>query len=168
MAQHTADFWILHLQLNQHIEGGWYSEVYRSALTLTKDQLPGIFGGTRNACTHIYFLLEKKGFSAFHRIKSDELWHFYTGDPLVIYEIDENGKMKEHLLGNDTDKGQSLFCSIKAGHWFGSRVAGDGRYGLAGCTVSPGFDFNDFELAEKNILLNQYPQYAELINQMTY
>ena len=92
----------------------------------------------------IFILLEKKGFSAFHRIKSDELWHFYAGDPLIIYEIDGQGKMKEHLLGNDIEKGQSLFCAIKVGNWFGSRVAKGGEYGLAGCTVAPGFDFTDF------------------------
>lgn len=168
MTSYTADFWIRHLQLNKHIEGGWYSEAYRSALTFTKEQLPAAFGSERNACTHIYFLLKKKEYSAFHRIKSDELWHFYAGDPLIIYEIDEEGKMEKHLLGNDIEKGQSLFCAIKGGNWFGSRVAEGGEYGLAGCTVAPGFDFNDFELADKKLLLTIYPQYAELIDQMTY
>ena len=122
MALNTADYWIKHLQLKQHIEGGWYNEVYRSDLILQKEQLPASFTDKRNTCTHIYFLLEKHGFSAFHRIKSDELWHFYAGDPLVIYEIDRFGEMIEHLLGNDTEKGQSLFCVIKAGNWFASKV----------------------------------------------
>ncbi|MEI9912869.1 MAG: cupin domain-containing protein [Bacteroidota bacterium] len=168
MKSHTADFWIQHLQLNKHIEGGWYSEIYRSALTFSNEQLPAAFGGERNACTHIYFLLEKKGYSAFHRIKSDELWHFYAGDPLIIYEIDKEGKMKEHFLGNDIEKGQSLFCVIGGGNWFGSRVANGGEYGLAGCTVAPGFDFNDFELADKKLLLAAYPEYAKLIHQLSY
>ena len=166
MSNYSADYWIKHLQLQQHIEGGWYSEVYRSPLILKKEQLPASFGGERNACTHIYFLLEKKGFSAFHRIKSDELWHFYAGDPLIIYEIDEWGKLNEHLLGNDLEKRQSLFCVIKAGNWFASKVADGGEYGLAGCTVAPGFDFNDFELAEKHSLIKTYPQHAELISRM--
>jgi uncharacterized protein len=168
MISHTADFWIQHLQLNRHIEGGWYTEAYRSALTFTKEQLPAAFGSERNACTHIYFLLDKKGYSAFHRIKSDELWHFYAGDPLIIYEIDEEGKMKEHLLGNDIEKEQSLFCTIKEGNWFGSKVADGGEYVLAGCTVAPGFDFNDFELADKKLLLAAYPHYAKQINQLTH
>jgi len=163
----SADYWIKHLQLIQHVEGGWFSEVYRSSLLLSKEHLPISFAGQRNACTHIYFLLEKKGFSAFHRIKSDELWHFYDGDPLVIYEIEKDGRLKEHLLGNDPGKGESFFCVIKAGNWFGSRVAHDGEYGLAGCTVSPGFDFADFELANKETLLKTYPQHAELIKRMT-
>lgn len=165
---YNADFWIKHLQLTPHIEGGWFSEVYRSALILNKEDLPPAFGNKRNACTHIYFLLEKNGFSAFHRIRSDELWHFYSGDPLTIYEIDETGRMTEHLLGNDPAQGQSLFCVIKAGNWFGSRVASGGEYGLAGCTVAPGFDFNDFEMAGKEDLLKNYPLYADLIRQLTY
>jgi len=168
MILHTADYWIRHLQLTQHIEGGWYSEVYRSTLLFNKEQLPARFGADRNACTHIYFLLAQNGFSAFHRIKSDELWHFYAGDPLVIYEIDETGNMKEQVLGNDIEKGQSLFCVVKAGNWFGSKVAGSGKYGLAGCTVAPGFDFTDFEMADKEAMLKEYPQYADLIRQMTY
>lgn len=167
MAVHTAAYWIGHLQLTRHIEGGWYREVYRSDVVLQKEQLPASFNDKRNICTHIYFLLEKHGFSAFHRIKSDELWHFYAGDPLVIYEIDQSGEMTEHLLGNDLEKAQSLFCVIKKGNWFGSKVADGGEYGLAGCTVAPGFDFNDFELAEKDILEKEYPRYAELIASMT-
>ncbi|MEI9810486.1 MAG: cupin domain-containing protein [Bacteroidota bacterium] len=114
------------------------------------------------------FYWRKKGFSAFHRITSDELWHFYDGDPLVIYEIDETGSLKEHLLGRDMEKGQSLFHVVKGGNWFGSKVADGGEYGLAGCTVSPGFDFNDFEMADKDFLLKAYPQHAHVITAMTF
>ena len=121
----------------------------------------------RNICTHIYFLLEKHGFSAFHRIKSDELWHFYAGDPLIIYEIAQSGELTRHVLGDKIEMGQSLFCVIKNGNWFASIVKNDGEYGLAGCTVAPGFDFTDFELAEKNSLTKTYPQHAGLINSMT-
>jgi len=167
MTRHKAAYWIEHLQLKQHIEGGWYTEVYRSELVLQKEQLPVSFSDPRNICTHIYFLLEKNGFSAFHRIKSDELWHFYAGDPLVVYEIDRSGEMIEHLLGNETEKNQSLFCVIRKGNWFASKVVHGGEYGLAGCTVSPGFDFNDFELAEKQSLSNAFPRYADLIADLT-
>jgi len=167
MTVRGADYWIKHLKLIQHIEGGWFSEIYRSSLVFSKAHLPSSFAGQRNACTHIYFLLEKKGFSAFHRIQSDELWHFYDGDPLIIYEIEANGELKKHLLGNDPGKGHSFFCVIKAGNWFGSRVADGGEYGLAGCTVSPGFDFADFELAEKKSLAATYPQHSDLIMRMT-
>lgn len=168
MTKYSADRWIKHLHLHQHTEGGWYSEVYRSSLILKKEYLPASFDSERNACTHIYFLLKKKGFSAFHRIKSDELWHFYAGDPLIVYEIDKSGLVKEHLLGNDIENGQSFFCVIQGGNWFASKVVDGGGYGLAGCTVAPGFDFKDFELAERKNLLNDYPQHSKLINQLTY
>lgn len=166
MSAFSAEHWIHSLQLTEHIEGGWYREVYRSDLLLQKDQLPSTFTASRNICTHIYFLLQKNGFSAFHRIKSDELWHFYDGDPLIIYEIDNEGKLTEHLLGNNIQKGESLFCVVKTGNWFASRVAKDGEYGLAGCTVSPGFDFEDFEMADKKFLSKMYPQHASLISEL--
>jgi predicted cupin superfamily sugar epimerase len=121
-------------------------------LVFGKEQLPEVFGSNRNACTHIYFILQKNGFPAFHRIKSDELWHFYDGDPLIIYEMGTEGKMKEHLPGKDIEKGQLFFSIIKAGNWFASKVMDGGEYGLAGCTVVPGFDFSDFEMAERNTL----------------
>ncbi|HET6995302.1 MAG TPA: cupin domain-containing protein [Chitinophagaceae bacterium] len=166
MSIHGADFWIRHLELTRHIEGGWYNEVYRSPLLLKNTQLPSYFPGTRNSCTHIYFLLQQHGFSAFHRIRSDELWHFYSGDALIVYEIDDSGQLTKHRLGNDPGKAESFFCVIKAGNWFASRVADGGDYTLVGCTVSPGFDFEDFELADKKMLLNVYPQHAELINEL--
>lgn len=167
MSPYNADHWIKHLQLTKHIEGGWYNEVYRSSLVLNKQQLPASFSGERNICTHIYFLLQKNGFSAFHRIKSDELWHFYAGDPLIVYEIDSSGKLNEHLLGNDPEKGQTLFSVIRAGNWFGSRLLAGGEYGLVGCTVAPGFDFEDFELANKKRLSDAHPKHVDLINQLT-
>jgi uncharacterized protein len=164
MARPDPGFWKQHLQLNYHIEGGWYSEVYRSGLLFTADQLPGKFSGARHACTHIYFMLEKGQFSAFHRIHSDELWHFYSGDPLIVYEIGENGHLKEHLLGNDPQAGQSPFCVIKGGNWFASKPVENSEYGLVGCTVSPGFDFADFEMARKEELLAAFPQHTSIID----
>lgn len=163
MAHHSAQSWIEHLQLNRHVEGGWYSEVYRSSLVLPATPA---FNGERSASTHIYFLLEKENFSAFHRIKSDEIWHFYSGDPIVVYEIEASGDLKEHLLGNDPAARQSLCCVIKANNWFASKVATGGEYGLAGCTVAPGFDFADFELAKKEKLQKEFPQHKELIGSL--
>lgn len=166
MASQAVETWIKHLQLNHHVEGGWYSEVYRSALTIPEQVLTPVFPGDRSACTHIYFLLEKENFSAFHRIRSDEIWHFYSGDPITVYEIDTSGNLTAHLLGNDPSKGHSLCCVIKANSWFASRVANGGEYGLAGCTVAPGFDFNDFELAFSKELSTQFPQHTELISSL--
>lgn len=167
MTTPDPEFWKQHLRLNSHIEGGWYSEVYRSALSFSQSQLPALFGGDRSACTHIYFLLEKHQFSAFHRIRSDELWHFYSGDPLIVYEIDEYGAMEKHLLGNNPQAGQSPFCVIQAGRWFASKVVAGGEYSLVGCTVAPGFDFADFEMGKKEELVAAFPQHAAIIDALS-
>jgi uncharacterized protein len=158
--------WISRLYLTKHIEGGWYSEVYVSPLTLPQSSLPGTLKGNRSVCTHIYFLLEQNDFSALHKINSDELWHFYDGDPIIIYEIENNGQLTEHKLGNDPANGFVPFCMVKAGNWFGSRVAGTGNYALVGCTVAPGFDFSDFELAKANELAALYPAHKVLIQSL--
>jgi predicted cupin superfamily sugar epimerase len=163
MALPSAQSWIERLQMNSHIEGGWYKETYRSDLQFDQSQLPAGFQGKRNACTHIYFLLEKEQFSAFHKIRSDEIWHFYSGDPLVVYEIGDDGLLTEHILGNDPTQECSLSCVIKAGNWFASKVRNGGQYSLVGCTVAPGFDFVDFEMAAKGKLIAEYPQHRDLI-----
>ena len=161
-----AGFWIKHLELTTHIEGGWYREVYRSPILLPHQQLQPSFPGDRNLSTHIFFLLRANAYSAFHRIRSDELWHFYTGDPIVVYELTGDGQLERHVLGPDIEKGQSLFWVVKAGRWFGSELLPGGSFGLVGCTVAPGFDFADFELADKNELLKMYPEHIELINRL--
>lgn len=151
-----------------HVEGGSFREVYRSPLTVSKENLPLTFNGDKYFSTSIYFLLEKNQFSAFHKIASDELWHFYFGDTLIIYEIDAlTTKLTEHKLGNNPEAGESFQTIIKAGNWFASRVANESEYALVGCTVSPGFDFEDFELAERNALIKKYPQHEDLITSLT-
>jgi predicted cupin superfamily sugar epimerase len=162
-----ADYWIETLQLGRHIEGGAYRRTYCSTLNLPQDQLPEHFNGPRPAATAIYFLLQKDQFSAMHRIASDELWHFYYGDPLIVYEINASGFLTEHLLGNQPGNKQSFQCVIRAGSWFGSAVKDGGGYSLVGCTVAPGFDFADFELAERASLLQLYPQHAAIITRLT-
>ena len=162
-----AAFWIDHLKLTRHIEGGSFAEFYRSPLVVPKSELPIAFSGDRSISTSIYFLLEVNQFSALHRISSDELWHFYTGDRLEIFEIEPSGNLKVHLLGSDPQKGESFQCVIRAGNWFGSKLADGGEFCLVGCTVSPGFDFEDFELADREELQNQFPQHTELIHTLT-
>jgi predicted cupin superfamily sugar epimerase len=163
----SATYWIEKLDLTRHIEGGSFREVYRSALQVSKKSLPVLFGGDRNISTSIYFLLEKGQFSAFHRIASDEQWHFYFGDPLLIYEISHSGALTTHRLGVDAEKGEVFQTVIQAGSWFASIPAEGGEYSLAGCTVSPGFDFADFEMADREQLSRQYPRYTELIATLT-
>lgn len=163
---YDAAFWINHLNLSVHVEGGAFREIYRSSLVVNTDSLPITFNSPKNSSTSIYFLLKKEQFSAFHRIKSDEIWHHYTGGTLEIFEIDTNGEMIRHLLGKEVENGESFQCIIKAGNWFASRVA-KGEYVLSGCTVSPGFDFEDFELANKAELTSHYPEHEKLTQELT-
>ncbi len=165
--KYSADYWINTLQLTAHIEGGAYRQTYRSDLIIGQNQLPAGFHGPRPAATAIYFLLKEDQFSAMHRIASDELWHFYDGDPLVIYEIDTAGNLTEHYLGNDAGNNEFFQCVVKSVSWFGSKTKEGRHYSLVGCTVSPGFDFADFELGNREALLQLYPQHASVINALT-
>ncbi|MBS1600128.1 MAG: cupin domain-containing protein [Bacteroidetes bacterium] len=163
----NAAYWIEHLQLHKHVEGGYFKEYYRSDLLVPQQSLPSSFKGDRSASTSIYFLLERNQFSALHRIAADELWHFYAGDCLIIFELLSDGGIQEHRLGNDPEKGEELQVVIRAGNWFGSMLDNGGEYALVGCTVAPGFDFADFELAERTSLIQQYPQHSDVIRSLT-
>jgi predicted cupin superfamily sugar epimerase len=197
-AMQTAAYYINKQKLTRHKEGGSYAETYRSPLVLPNDVIGNAFKGSCNACTAIYFLLEHNQFSAFHRIASDEtsmirlsqtrmkihhassirpiknklftdeIWHFYAGNVLSIYDIDERGELTVHKLGNNLESGETFQCVIKAGHWFASRCEVENGFSLVGCTVSPGFDFNDFELADRKTLCELYPAHAAIIETLTY
>lgn len=95
------------------------------------------------------------------------MWHFYAGEPLEIIEILPDGKLKTTILGNDLKIGQTLTYVVPAGHWFGSRVAEGSTFSLVGCTVSPGFDFADFEMPDQACFLEAFPQHREIILEMT-
>jgi len=154
------------LGLLPHPEGGWYKEVYRASEEIGAAGLPERFGGARSFSTSIYFLLAGDNFSAFHRIKSDELWHIYAGDGLTIHVIAPNGDYEGINLGNRLEAGETFQAVVPAGSWFASEP-NDGGYALVGCTVAPGFDFADFELAERDSLQQQFPEHRELIERLT-
>ncbi len=162
-----ARYWIEKLSLEPHPEGGYFRVTYAAELALSKESLPSQYKGSRPASTAIYFLLDSENFSAFHRIQSDELWHFYAGDPLVVHVIDQSGKLSEILLGSDVEAGQVFQSSVKAGCWFASELKPGGSFGLVGCTVAPGFDFDDFELGKQEDLQQIYPQHKKLIEKLT-
>jgi len=162
-----AAYWIKKLDLTRHVEGGAFREVYRSPLTIPRQSLPILFQGDRNAATSIYFLLGRGDFSAFHRIASDECWHFYYGDTLLIYEIGHTGGLTLHRLGSNIEKGESFQTVIRAGSWFASVPAEGSEYALVGCTVAPGFDFAEFELADRETLAGRYPEHGEVIRGLT-
>ncbi len=165
---HKAAYYIQTPGPNSHAEGGSFRKTYRPEITLPHSFLETGFKGARQASTGIYFLLEYGQFGAFHKIASDEMWHFYEGCTLSIYEIDTDGLLYTHKLGRNTDNGEEFQCVIKAGNWFASRCEVEKGFSLVGCTVSPGFDFEDFELAEPAALSIQFPQHAELIYSLTH
>ena len=145
------------LQLKPHPEGGHYKETYRAEQKITARE-----GKERNICTAIYYLLENKDKSHFHRIRSEELWFFHQGQPLEIVFI-QDGKLNTIVLGNDIAKGEEPQAKVPAYTWFAARIKNESGYSLISCTVSPGFDFSDFEMAKKDDLLNQFPHLKEAI-----
>jgi len=157
----TAKEIIKALQMQPHPEGGYYAETYRSDATLLNRN-----GEKRNCCTAIYFLLENEDKSHFHRIQSEELWFFHQGDPLEIVSIRDE---EPHfiILGNDIAKGEVPQAMVPAHTWFGSRLQGGAGYSLVSCTVAPGFDFTDFELANKSQLIQEFPHLTDLITELT-
>ncbi|MFZ1141788.1 MAG: cupin domain-containing protein, partial [Candidatus Sulfotelmatobacter sp.] len=128
---------------------------------------PAGFSGARAVSTAIYFLLEGEGFSAFHRLRSDEIWHFYAGQPLLVHAIDPEGNYSRILLGSDPGAEQVLQAVVRAGCWFASHVADWKSFAVVGCTVAPGFEFEDFELGKREELVARYPQHRELIERLT-
>jgi predicted cupin superfamily sugar epimerase len=152
--------------LEPHPEGGWFKQTYKSNEQIAAVALPKRFIASRVFSTAIYFLLEKGNFSAFHRIKSDECWHFYAGDPLLIYVIEQNGELKVISLGNDLEKGHSFQYVVPANCWFASRPALKSEYCFVGCTVSPGFEFEDIELADATELSLVYPKHKSIIKEL--
>jgi len=163
----NAQQWIQALELRRHPEGGWFREIYRASETIPRTGLPSRFTGERQFSTAIYFLLDRGDFSALHRIKQDEIWHFYDGAPLTIHMIDADGRRSSTTLGRDVQAGETLVAVVKAGTLFGAVVTDVERYTLVGCTVAPGFDFADFEMPGRAELLERYPQHEELIKRLT-
>jgi uncharacterized protein len=158
-----AQYWIDYLQLSPHPEGGYYRATYKADLTIPRRALPSSFHGDRPASTAIYFLLDGKDFSAFHRIAADEVWHFYAGSNLIVYVIDAEGDLSELHLGSEA----GFQGVVKAGCWFASRLQEPVGFALVGCTVAPGFEFEDFELAGRSELVRVYPAHRKLIEELT-
>lgn len=165
-----ASYWIDTLELIPYPQGGYYREIYRSPDILTPDGLPERYGGARSASTHIYFMLRGAEREPFHRLKSDELWHFYTGSALVLHIIDANGDYAVVTLGPAADSGQQFYTVVRAGCWFGAELANPddpAAYALVGCTVAPGFEYEDVEWGTQDHLLSAHPQHAEIVRKLT-
>ena len=167
MRTHTAAYWIERLHLARHPEGGWFRETYRASEAIPEAGLPTRFQGERAFSTAILFLLERDDCSALHRLKSDEMWHFYDGSPLTVHLVAPDGQHRPVLLGRDPERGEQFQAVAPAGYWFGAEMAGAGDFALVGCTVAPGFDFSDFEMADRSDLAERFPQYEALIRRLT-
>ncbi len=154
------------LNLTKHPEGGHFSEVYKSE-EIIENGLPDRFIGRHTLYTSIYFLLYENEFSAFHVLKSDEIWHFYKGTTLDIHIINPDGSLRTISLGNNIESGEYFQYCIKAGQYFAAEVRDKSSFSLVGCTVSPGFEYSDFELCEKKSLIEMFPHHKEMIERLT-
>lgn len=146
------------LGLQAHPEGGFYRETYRSADHVRRED-----GVSRAASTAIYYLLNDGAYSAWHRIQSDEIWHFYEGSVLHVYELDAQGRLHTHTLGTASGTYQAV---VRAGNWFAAELADPASYALVGCTVAPGFEFSEFELADTPALMRAYSSHEALIRRL--
>ena len=153
---------ITRLGLKPHPEGGYYAETFRSLESVMLSD-----GRQRSASTAIYFLLPEGAFSALHRVAADECWHHYGGAPLELVMISPEGGLERVILGPELTAGQRPQHVVPSGWWQAARPL-DGGSALAGCTVAPGFDFADFEMPSRPVLLELFPIHAAVILEFTY
>ncbi|KXX67271.1 cupin domain-containing protein [Flammeovirga sp. SJP92] len=149
------------LGMTPHPEGGYFYETYRShkSIEVNAD------GVERNASTAIYYLMGKNEFSTFHKLKYTEIWHHYDGARVKIVEITPNGELIETIVGKNFLEGEVPQYVIKGGNWFAARalVENEDDFVLVGCTVAPGFEFEDFEIANIDVLVEEFPDHTEII-----
>ena len=167
MNQNSIEKIINSLDLKPHPEGGYFKETYKSDGEIDQKSLNSRYKGNRCYSTCIYFLLSSDSFSAFHRINQDEIWHFYVGSPIKLHMISENGTYSEYIIGNDIACGHIPQLVVPGRHWFGAEVINKNSYSLVGCTVSPGFSFDDFELPTRQELISLFPQHKQIITKLT-
>ena len=149
-------------------EGGWYVRTYEAAEMLAAGVFAdGRYAGARRTGTAIYYLLEPGTFSEMHRLQSDEVFHFYAGDAVEMLQLREGGCGARVVIGNDLGCGQRPQVVVERGVWQGSRLVEGGRWALLGCTVSPGFEFEDYESGGRERLCAEWPEFAAEITRLT-
>ena len=163
----TAKELIDFFDLKEHPEGGYYKETYRSKGLINEGNLDKKFVGDRNFSTSIYFLLTSNRNSAFHKINQDEIWHFYKGSSLKIHMIDTDGKYSFKVIGSNFIGGEIPQFTVPANYYFAAEVIKENSYAFVGCTVSPGFDFRDFDLPSRKEFKDKYPKHSEIIEKFT-
>jgi uncharacterized protein len=156
------------LGLTRHPEGGYYKETFNSEEKISDTELSVNYEGKRKLYTSIYFLLTSDDVSHFHRLKSDELWYYHGGSSLSVHVIGESGEYQEIKLGINLDIGEVPQVLVKKNSIFGSSVSEKDTWSLVGCMVSPGFEFQDFELFTQEELLKVYPEHQEIIMKLAY
>jgi predicted cupin superfamily sugar epimerase len=149
------------------IEGGYFRETYRAPLMVAANALPDEYACDRNVSTCIYYLLTPETYSAIHIVKSDEIFHFYAGDPVEMLQLWPNGEARVVTIHNDLAAGYEPQHIVSAGVWQGCRLVPGGSWAFMGCTVAPGFDYADFELGDGEALRTKYPQHSALISALT-
>jgi len=165
--ENHPDYWIEKLQLQSHPEGGYFRETYRSEEFIKKSHLPSRYTSARNYSTAIYYLLKGHQFSSLHRLRTDEVWHFYIGSSLTLHIIDQGGNYSKVTLGTDFERGENFQATVSAGCWFGATVDDSNSFSFVGCSLAPGFDFADFELGERRKLLKEFPAHKKIIEMLT-
>jgi len=164
----TIDTIISILDLQAHPEGGYFKETYRSKGIIKTSSLDNSFSGERNYCTSIYFLLTSDSFSAFHKINQDEIWHFYDGSPILLHTISPDGDYNTITIGKDIYNNETLQYVVPGGWWFAAEVIELNSYSLLGCTVAPGFHFDDFVLESEAVLAAMFPKHKAIIARLTH
>src|ERR1700733_12257839 len=155
------------LQMRPHpIEGGYFAETHRGAPVLPQSLLPG-YPGDRAISTAIYYLLTPDTFSAMHRVRGDEMFHFYLGDPVEMLQLKADGSGEAILLGQDIAAGMRLQHTVPGGVWQGSRIRAGGKYALLGTTMAPGFEYEDYETGQRQTLSALFPKYSVMVAALT-
>lgn len=155
------------LNLIPHPEGGSYIQTYKAIERIPAEALGCRYDGTHATSTAIYYLLEPGTFSEIHRLRSDEIFHFYLGDPVEMLQLWPDGSSRIVQLGPDLAAGQVPQLVVPKAVWQGSRLFDGGRYALLGCTVAPGFEFADYESGDRDTLIGSYPEHRNLITALT-
>ena len=148
-------------------EGGYFVETYRSDETIPGGALPKPYRKVRAYATAIYYFITPESFSTIHRLKSDEIFHFYIGDPVEMLQLWRDGSGKMITLGSDLLKGMRPQVIVPRGVWQGGRLLLGGKFALLGATVSPGFELVDYEVGQRNLLVKSYPNFKDLIIALT-
>ncbi len=148
-------------------EGGWFAETWRAAERIPAAALSGRYSGARSSGTAIYYLLEPGNYSEMHRLASDEVFHFYLGDAVEMLRLFPDGRGERVVLGQDLADGEFVQTVVPQGVWQGARLVEGGRFALLGCTVSPGFDYADYESGSRAELVRGWPEWAGLVEALT-